>query len=145
MRVLVQRVLESSVTVDGEVIGEVERGFMLLTGFGKDDGPEVIAPMARKVANLRVFEDKLGKLQHSLLDTGFGVLAVPQFTLYARTDRGRRPDFTQALAPADATQRFDEFVRALGAEGIVSVQAGRFGADMKVALVNDGPLTFMLD
>ncbi len=145
MRVLVQRVLESSVHVDGELIGSVERGFMLLVGFGKDDTEACLEPVARKVANLRVFEDEKGRLQFSILEQGYGVLAVPQFTLYARTRKGRRPDFGDALAPQAASELFDRFVDVLKAQGIDHVQTGRFGADMKVSLVNDGPLTFMLE
>lgn len=145
MRVLVQRVLESTVRVDGEVVGSVERGFMLLVGFGKDDTEADLEPVARKVANLRVFEDEAGRLQYSILEKEFGVLAVPQFTLYARTQKGRRPDFGDAMAPDIATKLFDRFVERLEQQGIQSVQTGRFGANMQVSLINDGPLTFMLE
>jgi len=145
MRVLLQRVSEATVSVNDDVIGSVKAGFVLLVGFGKEDTDAVIEPMVRKVVNLRVFEDEQGRMQHSLIDEGYGVLAVPQFTLYGRTAKGRRPDFTTALEPARASQLFDDFVLELGSAGVQHVDAGEFGAHMSVALVNDGPVTLMLE
>jgi len=145
VRILLQRVSRAAVRVDGEEIAGIGRGLLLFVGFGREDSAPPLAPLAEKIAGLRVFADDRGRLQHSLRDTGGAVLLVPQFTLYADTSRGRRPDFTGALAPAAATILFDDFVAALRATGIVDVQQGRFGADMRVELCNDGPVTLLLE
>ncbi len=144
MRVLLQRVSSASVSVDGRVVGAIDRGVLLLTGFGVADGNADLHRAAQRIVNLRIFADHRGKLQHTLGETGGGILAVPQFTLYARTDRGRRPDFTGALAPDAAARRFDEFVEALRRVHD-PVRTGTFGADMSVSLVNDGPFTLSLE
>lgn len=145
MRVLLQRVSSASVTVDREVVGEIERGLLLLTGFGAGDTAAVLAPMADKVCGLRVFEDERGRFQHSVNDLDRGILVVPQFTLYADTQRGRRPDFTRALAPDRARVLFDEFAGTLAGRATGRVARGRFGARMSVELVNDGPVTLLLE
>lgn len=144
MRLVLQRVTSASVGVDGEVIASIGRGLVLLAGFGHDDEAGDPARMAEKVVNLRIFPDAKGRLQHSLVDIGGAILAVPQFTLYARLDRGRRPDFTAAMDPAEAARRFEALVDALSCGPGVTVRAGRFGADMGVSLVNDGPFTLAL-
>ncbi len=117
---------------------------LLFVGFARGDCEKATHDLAAKVVNLRIFPDSQGRLQHSLNETGGEVLAVPQFTLYASTDRGRRPDFTQALEPASASILFDSFVAELKCVVAGNVATGVFGADMRVALENDGPFTLML-
>lgn len=145
MRILVQRVLEARVEVGGETVGRIDRGLLLFVGLGGEDADEsTLAPMARKVANLRIMADPEGRMNLSLLDATREVLAVSQFTLYADCRKGRRPSFVGAAPPDRARLLFDRFVQLLGAEGL-RVETGRFGADMAVHLVNDGPVTIWLD
>ncbi len=144
MRVLIQRVRSASVSVSGERIGSIENGALLFVGFTHRDSEKTVTELALKTVNLRIFPDEQGHLQHSLIDVGGEILAVPQFTLYASTARGRRPDFTQALVPEQASDLFDKFVFALGRVANIPIATGRFGADMKVNLENDGPFTVML-
>lgn len=145
MRVLVQRVKSAAVTVDDATIGEIGQGLLLLVGFGAVDDVEQLTSMAGKIANLRIFSDARGRFHHSLNDTGGEVLVVPQFTLYADTSKGRRPEFLQAMAPEKAADFFNQFVEKLQQTGIVSIATGRFGAHMAVQSVNDGPVTLMLE
>ena len=145
MRVLVQRVSEGSVTVDGEITGSIDQGLVLLVGMGHEDTEADMVKMAYKVANLRIFKDDRGLFSHSLLDVGGGALVVSQFTLYADCRKGRRPSFTGAAAPEKASPMVDQFVELLKKEGVKRVESGVFGADMKVALCNDGPVTIWLD
>lgn len=145
MRAVVQRVSEASVTVDGAVVGAVGRGFLVLLGVGPGDGPAQVAWLAAKVATLRVFPDADGKMNLSLLDLGLGALVVSQFTLYGDCSKGRRPSFVGAAPPALAEPLYDAFCEALSAEGVAHVGRGVFGADMAVALVNDGPVTLVID
>ncbi len=145
MKVLLQRVQSASVTVDEELISNITAGLLLLVGFGSDDDESMLQPMADKVANLRVFADQAGHFHYSVLQTGGQVLVVPQFTLYGTTGNGRRPDFSAAMSPGRAHALFDRFVAALGTVGICDVATGRFGALMQVRLVNDGPVTLMLE
>lgn len=145
MRVLLQRVSSASVHVGAEQLGKIGRGLVLLAGFGADDDASVIAPMAEKLCGLRVFEDDAGRFQHSVNEIQGGLLVVPQFTLYGDTRRGRRPDFTGALEPGRASALFDELVTAIEAHATGRVSRGRFGAHMAVQLVNDGPVTLMLE
>lgn len=145
MRVLLQRVSSASVEVDRTTVAATGGGLLLLTGFGDGDDASVLAPMADKVCGLRVFEDDRGRFQHSVDDTGGDILVVPQFTLYGDTQRGRRPDFTTALAPDRAAALFDEFADILARRAPGRVGRGRFGARMAVHLVNDGPVTLMLE
>ena len=145
MKVLLQRVSRASVKIDDLTVGEIGRGLLLFVGFGRDDSEQVIQPMARKITNMRVFPDENGRFSDSLLDIDGGALLVPQFTLYADTRRGRRPDFTAAMAPRVASALFDDFVRAFRAVSSSSVQAGRFGAEMQVDLNNDGPVTILVE
>ena len=144
MRVLVQRALSASVSISGTVVGSIGQGVLLFAGFTRGDSATTAQELARKAINLRIFPDGHGRLQHAINDVQGEVLAVPQFTLYGSTSRGRRPDFIEALEPEQASQLFDVFVSALGEELNSPVATGRFGADMEVALVNDGPFTLML-
>ena len=144
MRVVVQRVKRAEVRVDDEVVGRVGPGLLVLLGAGQGDGPADVAWLVEKVVNLRVFEDDAGKMNRSLLDVAGALLVVSQFTLYGDCRHGRRPSFTAALEPAAAAALSDELVRQARALG-VSVETGRFGAMMDVELVNDGPVTLLLD
>ncbi|MBE3550525.1 MAG: D-tyrosyl-tRNA(Tyr) deacylase [Brockia lithotrophica] len=146
MRVVLQRVTEASVLVDGEVVGAIGPGpgLLLFVGFTHGDGPDVLPRMADKILRLRIFADSAGKMNLSALDVGASLLVVSQFTLYADVRQGRRPSFTEALPPDAAAHLFDAFVRELRASGLV-VSTGRFGAHMEVRLVNDGPVTLVLD
>jgi len=144
MRALLQRVTEASVTVDGRVVGEIGAGLLVLLGVGKGDTDDDAAQLADKVSGLRIFEDEAGKMNRSLLDTSKAMLAVSQFTLYADTRKGRRPSFIDACEPAEAKRLYGVFcekARALGC----TVAEGVFAADMKVRLLNDGPVTIWLD
>jgi D-tyrosyl-tRNA(Tyr) deacylase len=149
VRVLAQRVSRAQVTVAEEAIGEIGRGFLLLVGATLDDTAAAADLLARKVANLRVFDDAEGNLNRSALDLledgePIGMLVVSQFTLYADCRKGRRPSFTQAAPPAIAQPLVDRFADGLRAFGL-PVATGRFGAEMQVELVNDGPVTIWLD
>lgn len=149
MKVHLQRVLEASVHVDGVCHGEITAGLMLLVGFGEDDSAENIQGKLKKAAdklvNLRVFSDAEGRFQHSVLDISGEILSIPQFTLYGECNKGRRPDFCQALAPQLATVFFDSFNAQLSQALGKKVETGVFGADMKVSLINDGPVTLLLE
>ncbi len=144
MRCVIQRVTEASVTIDGEVVGRCGRGFLVLIGVHVDDTAADLKYMAEKVPNLRVFEDAAGKMNLSIRDVGGEILAVSQFTLYGDARGGRRPSFITAARPDKADPMYEELVAAWRAQGI-HVETGRFGADMKVALVNDGPVTILMD
>jgi len=150
VRVLLQRCRSASVAVDGKVVGSIDRGLFLLSGVGHDDTREIIAKMAGKIANLRIFPDGAGQMNRSVLDLAaadprvVGVLVVSQFTLYADVRKGRRPSFTGAAHPEIAVPLLDAFVDHLAALGLL-VATGRFGAEMQVSLVNDGPVTIWLD
>lgn len=144
MKVLVQRVTSASVEVDHQVVGAINRGFLLLIGIQKGDTKEQAAYLVRKTANLRIFEDENGKMNLSLKDVNGACLAISQFTLAGDTGRGNRPGFETAARPEEAQPLYDYFVDSLRAEGI-KVETGIFQAEMKVSLVNDGPCTFMLE
>ncbi len=144
MRAVVQRVSSASVRVDGAVVGAIDRGLLVLIGIARDDGPADIKGLAAKIADLRIFEDDDGRMNRSVRDTGGAVLAVSQFTLYGDARRGRRPSFDGA-APADTGRLvFDDVVRELRQAGL-RVETGIFQAHMQVELVNDGPVTILLD
>ncbi len=145
MRVVLQRVSRGSVTVDGAVVGAVERGFVALVGVTHGDTPAQAELLAKKTAHLRVFEDDAGKMNLSALETGGGVLVVSQFTLYADTRKGRRPSFVDAAPPETAAPLVDHFAACLRKEGIQRVAQGVFGAMMLVQIANDGPVTIILD
>jgi D-aminoacyl-tRNA deacylase len=145
MRAVVQRVTSASVRVDGRVVGEIASGLCVLVGAGADDGPADVLYMVDKVVNLRIFADEQGKMNRSVLDTGGGVLAVSQFTLYGDARKGRRPSFVHALEPGRAEALYEEFVAGVRAAGVARVATGVFRASMEVALVNSGPVTILLD
>lgn len=144
MRVVLQRVSEARVTVHGDMVGSVGRGLLLLVGIAPGDGPAELAWMAKKVVGLRIFPDAEGRMNRSLLDVDGGILAISQFTLYGDCRRGRRPSFVGAAPPDLASPLYDRFCELLEAEG-VPVGRGIFGADMAVSLVNDGPVTLVLE
>ncbi|MCX2726855.1 D-aminoacyl-tRNA deacylase [Thermomicrobium sp. 4228-Ro] len=144
MRVLLQRVSRASVTVDGQIVGAIGPGLLLLVGIRRGDDQATAEWMAQKVANLRIFEDEAGKMNRSVLDVGGQALVVSQFTLYADVRKGRRPSFVEAAAPEEARPLVDAFADALRQLG-VPVETGVFGAHMDVELVNDGPVTIWLD
>ena len=145
MRAVVQRVSRAGVEVEGRRVGSIGPGLLVLLGAGAGDGPAEVAYMVDKVANLRIFADEAGKMNRSVLETGGGVLAVSQFTLYGDARKGRRPAFTGALEPAAAQALYDTFVAGLRAAGVAEVATGVFGAMMEVELVNSGPVTILLD
>jgi D-tyrosyl-tRNA(Tyr) deacylase len=143
MRVLVQRSKNSKVTIDGKVNGSIEHGYVLLVGFTEGDNETIIDKMINKILNLRIFEDENGKMNLSILDTGGSILSISQFTLYANAKEGRRPSFVEALNPTDASKLYDIFNEKLRSQ--IHTETGIFGADMKVEIYNDGPVTIMLD
>ena len=144
MRVVLQRVKEAAVTVGGKEIASTGRGFLLLVGVSKEDTPDAAEAMAKKIGKLRVFEDENGKMNLDILQAEGEVLSVPQFTLLADTTKGNRPGFDNAASPEEAKALWEEFNKALEGEN-VSVKKGDFGAHMEISLVNDGPVTFVLD
>jgi len=145
MRVILQRVSRGSVSVDGAVVGAIDRGFVALVGVTHDDTPAQAELLARKTANLRVFEDDEGKMNRSALDVGGGVLVISQFTLYADAKKGRRPSFIHAAQPDHAEPLVEYYAECLRAEGVQKIATGRFGATMAVEIHNDGPVTILLD
>jgi len=144
MKVVIQRVLSGKVTVNGEVVGEIGKGIVVLVGFEKGDLSSYIDKMVDKIVNLRIFEDGEGKMNLSLLDVGGELLVVPNFTLVADCKKGRRPSFQSSESPERAEKMFERFVEKCEEFG-VRVERGIFGADMKVYILNDGPVTFILD
>lgn len=144
MRAVIQRVTRARVSVDGQVIGEIGAGLMVLLGVAVEDNSAAATYLAEKTANLRIFEDAEGKMNRSLLDTGGAALVVSQFTLYGDTRGGRRPGFTRAARPEQANPLYEEYVKALRDLGI-RVETGKFQAFMQVELVNDGPTTILMD
>jgi D-aminoacyl-tRNA deacylase len=144
VRALVQRVTSAGVTIDGDTVGEIGDGLCVLVGVTHSDDAGVAGKLAAKVAHLRVFDDDAGVMNRSLLDTGGAALVVSQFTLYGDTARGRRPSWVDAARPEQAEPLVDAFVRELETLG-VTVATGRFGADMQVAIVNDGPVTLLVE
>lgn len=144
MRVVLQRVSRASVTIEGTVVGEIGRGLVLLVGFTAGDDEETLRWMAEKVYGLRIFSDDEGKMNRSLEEIGADLLVVSQFTLYGDTSRGRRPSFVQAARPEEAIPLYERFVRLLREMG-PRVETGEFGAMMQVELVNDGPVTLVLE
>jgi len=144
MRVVIQRVREARVTVDGEVVGQIGPGLLLLVGIGRGDTEEALRWVAEKIINLRIFEDEDGRMNLSLREVGGEILAVSQFTLYGDVRKGRRPNFTGAAPPEEAEPLFNRFVQLLRESG-AKVETGRFRAHMLVELVNDGPVTLLLE
>ena len=144
MRVVLQRVRQASVTVDGEPVASIDGGYLLLVGIGSRDAGDEVERMAEKVANLRLFADGDGKTNLALSDVGGEILVVSQFTLYADVRKGRRPSWTDAAPPDVASERVEAFARSLEVRGL-TVSRGVFGAHMDVELLNDGPFTLVLD
>ena len=144
MRVVVQRARQAKVTVDGKVTGAIEHGLMLLVGITHEDTVKDLEYCAKKVANLRIFEDEQGKMNLSIDQVGGEILSISQFTLHADTRKGNRPSFIQAAKPEKANALYEELNNSLRNEGI-NVETGVFGAEMEVSLVNDGPVTILLD
>jgi D-aminoacyl-tRNA deacylase len=145
VRIVLQRVKNASVEVAGERVSEIGAGLLLLVGVAKDDGEGEAGWLAEKVVGLRIFNDESGKMNLGVGDVGGEILAVSQFTLLADTRKGKRPSFIGAAQPAEAEPLFDYFCERLRAAGVASVKTGRFGAMMDVALVNDGPVTIVLE
>lgn len=144
MRALVQRVSQASVTVEGEIVGQIGGGMLVLLGVGKQDSEKEVAWMAEKLVGLRVFEDDAGKMNLSLQDVGGAMLVVSQFTLYGDCKKGKRPSFVNAAPPETANDLYEKFVTTVRAKGI-EVATGKFRAHMDVALVNDGPVTLWVE
>ena len=144
MRTVIQRVRRGSVTVEGRLVAEIERGLVILVGVGKGDSEAQADWLAEKIANLRIFEDEAGQMNRSVLDTGGAVLVVSQFTLYGDARRGRRPGFSSAAAPEEASRLYRYFVERVVQSGL-EVKEGVFRAMMDVGLVNRGPVTLLLD
>ena len=145
MRAVLQRVAKGSVTVEGKVIGQIEKGIMVLFGMQESDDDRVIEYMLDKVINMRIFEDSEGKMNLSLLDIAGELLIVPNFTLYGDARKGRRPGYSSGAAPAVASGIFDKLVAYAQTLPVKKVATGQFQADMKVEIVNDGPVTLLLD
>jgi D-tyrosyl-tRNA(Tyr) deacylase len=137
--------LRASVTIDGRISGEIDQGLLVLLGAGAGDGPTDLQYIVDKVVNLRIFADEAGKMNRSVLDIGGGVLVVSQFTLFGDARQGRRPAFTGALEPVAARSLYEQSLQQIAAAGVKRVQSGEFAADMRVDLVNDGPVTILLD
>ena len=145
MKVVLQRVSRAAVDVDGERVGEIGRGLLLLSAVGLNDTENELKTAAQKLLNLRIFPDDAGRFQHSVLDINGSVLLVPQFTLYADLSKGRRPDFFGAMKPPAAAELFARFCDFFRVPGIEKVAAGVFGAHMEVSLINDGPVTIVYE
>ena len=145
MKAVIQRVTSANVVVKGETLGAIDRGFLILLGVHENDTETQADLLAKKVANLRVFEDDDEKMNLSMLDCGYSALVISQFTLLANTKKGNRPSFIAAARPEVAIPLYERFMDQLKANGVTDVQHGEFGADMAVSLVNDGPVTIVLD
>ena len=144
MRALIQRVSQASVSIDGETVGSIGAGLVVLIGIHEDDDDEDAAYIANKTVNLRIFSDATGRFDHSALDVGAELLVISQFTLYGDTRRGRRPSFSHAMPPEPATALFDHTLRLFEQTGM-KVETGQFQAHMQVSIHNDGPVTMMID
>ncbi|SIO13111.1 D-tyrosyl-tRNA(Tyr) deacylase [Carnobacterium alterfunditum] len=144
MKIVIQRTKEASVSIEGTIMGEITHGLVLLVGIEEEDQQEDIDYLVRKISNMRIFEDSQGKMNLSIEDVGGEILSISQFTLYADTKKGNRPSFTKAAKPETAIPIYDAFNAQLKATGL-TVQTGIFGADMQVSLLNDGPVTIIID
>lgn len=145
MRAIIQRVSWARVEIDGDCCAEIGQGYLVLLGVCEQDGEAQAALLAKKASELRVLEDESGKMNRSLRDAGGGMLIIPNFTLYADTSHGRRPSFLKAARPEHARALYERFIGLVRECGGFTVQTGRFGADMKVSLLNDGPVTLIMD
>ena len=144
MRLVIQKVSQSSVKIDGKIVGAIEKGYMVLVGITNGDDETLVEKMVDKLVNLRIFEDENDKLNLSLLDVNGSILSISQFTLYANCKKGRRPSFIDAAKPDVSSPLYDYFNKMLEKKG-VKVERGVFGAMMEVSLINDGPVTIILD
>lgn len=144
MKIVVQRVKQAQVSIEGSIDGAIDQGYLLLVGVTHEDTLEDVSYLSRKIAAMRVFEDEEGKMNHSIQDVGGSILSVSQFTLYADTKKGNRPSFTQAARPDIAVPLYEALNQQLREAGL-TVETGKFGADMQVSLVNDGPVTIVFD
>ena len=145
MKIVIQRVKYASVTIEGKVHGKIDGGIMALIGFKEGDEESLLKPMAEKMTGLRIFEDENERMNLSLSDVGGDILAISQFTLYADCKKGKRPSFTDALKPDKANEFYEKFVKICEDLTERKIETGIFGADMKVELLNDGPVTIILD
>ncbi len=145
MRAVIQRVTRAVVRVEGAVVGQIGSGLLVLLGLGKADTPAVSEWMIAKLLSLRIFPDQAGKLNRSVTDVGGAILVVSQFTLYGELEKGTRPSFSAAMPPAEAREFYRRFMEQLRATTSLPVAEGRFGAQMQVELVNDGPVTILLE
>lgn len=145
MRIVLQRVKSASVSIEDSVVSEINQGFLLLVGVGPEDTSDDASYLARKIAGMRIFSDENGKMNLSIDQIGGKILSVSQFTLFADTKKGNRPSFTGAASPEYATKLYEEFNEKLRTEYGLTVETGEFGADMQVSLMNDGPVTIILD
>jgi D-tyrosyl-tRNA(Tyr) deacylase len=145
MRVVIQRVSEASVIVEGKVIGQIQKGLMVLVGIVNEDDKTDIEWLSNKIVNLRIFEDEEGVMNKSLLEIGGSILLVSQFTLHASTKKGNRPSYIAAAKPDVSIPLYELMIKQLQQDVGAPIQTGRFGADMKVALINDGPVTITMD
>ncbi len=143
MRIIVQRSLNSSVSIHGKIVGEIEHGLVLLIGFSREDTIDDLLPLVQKVLNLRIFTDEQGKMNRSIKDTNGQILAISQFTLYADTSRGNRPSYIEAMEFEKANEYYQQFCSMLREH--ITVATGIFGEDMKVSIMNDGPVTIILE
>lgn len=144
MRSIIQRVSSANVVVDNKIVGEIEKGFVVLLGISNEDTEETVKKMVNKITNLRIFSDENDKMNLSIKDVNGQLLVISQFTLYADCSNGNRPSFTLAGKPEHANQLYEYFIKEAKKQGII-VENGIFGADMKVSLTNDGPVTIMLE
>lgn len=145
MKAVIQRVTHSNVKIDGNIVGRCGQGFMILLGVMQGDSKDDADKLIKKIPNLRIFEDKNGKMNLSCLDIDGEMLVISQFTLCADCSHGRRPSFTNSAPPQEANELYEYFVEQLKLAGVKSVETGEFGADMQVELINDGPVTIILD
>ncbi|MCZ4693625.1 D-tyrosyl-tRNA(Tyr) deacylase [Ancylomarina euxinus] len=145
MRVVIQRVNRASVEVENQIIGEIEKGLLILVGIENADGQEDIDWLCKKICGLRIFDDEAGVMNKSLIEVGGDILAISQFTLHARTKKGNRPSYINAAKPDISIPLYESFLSALEKESGKIPQRGKFGAEMQVALINDGPVTITID
>jgi len=145
MKVVVQRVNEASCKVDGSIVSSIQKGYLLLVGFQTGDSSKEVEYMAKKIANLRIFDDEEGKMNKSILDFPYEILSISQFTLYGDAKKGNRPSFTDALEPVLAEKLYVAFNEILNSEYNIPTKEGVFGAMMEISLINDGPVTLILD
>ncbi len=145
MRVLIQRCLEANCKVEGKIVGEIKKGFVVFVGFHKDDSINDLEYLFKKVSNIRIFENEEGKIHYSIQDIKGEILLIPQFTLYANTKKGNRPDFLESMPPQQAKEFFYSFVDMFKQRTSLKIETGVFGADMKIYVLNDGPFSIFID